>query len=238
MEIRRETVDLAKLFKIIRKRIVMIIIFSSLGLIISGAIAFKFITPMYQVKTQLLVHSSRENNQNTAQEIQGNIQIINTYNEILVSPVVLDQVINRIHLNTNVGDLQKNVKLSTETDSQVITMAVQNEDKFKARDIANTTVDVFKNEVSRIMNVDNVAVLAPASVTPNMGPVSPNKKLSMAIGTFAGLMIGLIIAILLDFFDKTIKNVQDLEDLLALPVLGEIPEITVTDMEAHIGKEK
>lgn len=234
MKVQKETVDLAKLFLIVKNRIVLILILSGLGLFLSGIITFRFITPMYQVKTQLLVHSSSsENMQATAQEIQGNVQLINTYNEVLVSPVVLNQVISRLKINETASELQKQIKLSTETDSQVITMTVKDRDKFKAKDIANTTVDIFKTEISKIMNVDNVAVLAPAIVNVNAGPVSPNKKVNLFLGFLIGFVVGFVIAFLLDFLDKTIKDAQDVEEITGLPILGEIPRITSVGLEKN-----
>lgn len=232
MEAEKEKIDLFKLLVILKKRLRMILVFSVLGLILSAVITFKFITPIYQAKTQIIVRSSTSNNsQTTAQEIQGNVQIINTYNEILISPVVLNQVIKQLNLNTTATSLQHEIKLSTETNSQVITMSVNDKNKFVAKDIANTTVDVFKTEVTKIMNVDNVAVLAPAIVSENTSPISPNKKINLTIGILSGFILGFIIALLRYFLDTTIKSSQDIERVVELPVLGEIPLITMNEKE-------
>ncbi|QNL92859.1 YveK family protein [Lactococcus lactis] len=232
MEAEKEKIDLFKLLVILKKRLRMILVFSVLGLILSAVITFKFITPIYQAKTQIIVRSSTSNNsQTTAQEIQGNVQIINTYNEILISPVVLNQVIKQLNLNTTATSLQHEIKLSTETNSQVITMSVNDKNKFVAKDIANTTVDVFKTEVTKIMNVDNVAVLAPAIVSENTSPISPNKKINLTIGILSGFILGFIIALLRYFLDTTIKSSQDIERVVELPVLGEIPLITINEKE-------
>lgn len=232
MEAEKEKIDLFKLLVILKQRLRMILVFSVLGLILSAVITFKFITPIYQAKTQIIVRSSTSNNsQTTAQEIQGNVQIINTYNEILISPVVLNQVIKQLNLNTTATSLQHEIKLSTETNSQVITMSVNDKNKFVAKDIANTTVDVFKTEVTKIMNVDNVAVLAPAIVSENTSPISPNKKINLTIGILSGFILGFIIALLRYFLDTTIKSSQDIERVVELPVLGEIPLITINEKE-------
>lgn len=225
MKVQEEAIDLATLLTFVRKRIKMILLFSGLGLIVASIITFGLTVPMYQVKTQLIVHSAEENSQTTAQEIQGNVQIINTYNDILVSPIVLNQVIGRLHLNSTSSDLQRNIKLSTETNSQVITMSVINKNKFVAKEIANTTVDVFKTEVAKIMNVNNVSVLAPAVVGENMSPVSPNKKINLAMGIFIGAIVGFSVAFIIEVMDKTVKTTQDIEDLIGIPVYGEIPMI-------------
>ncbi|MFC4652857.1 YveK family protein [Lactococcus nasutitermitis] len=232
MEIQKENVDLFKLLIILKKGLRMILLFSVLGLLLSAVVTFKFITPKFQVKTQIIVRSSANiDNQTTAQEIQGNLQLIHTYNEILISPIVLNQVINQLHLNTTAASLQHKIKLSTETNSQVITLSVNDKSKFVAKDIANTTVDVFKTEVTKIMNIDNVVVLAPAIVSENTAPITPNKKINLSIGAFVGLVIGLIISLLRYFLDTTVKSSEDIEKLVEFPILGEIPVITMNEME-------
>ena len=231
MKVQEDKVDLSKILMIVKKGYATIIIFSLMGLILSSIITFKFTIPKYQVKTQLIVHSSEDSKQTTAQEIQGNVQIINTYNDILVSPIVLNQVISQLHLNYTASELQKNIKLSTETNSQVITMSVIDNNKFVAKDIANYTVEVFKTEVSKIMNVNNVSVLAPAVVSEDASPVSPNKKINLSLGLFLGGLIGFVLVFAKDLSDQTVKTAQDIEELTNLSVYGEIPVIKIGERD-------
>lgn len=234
MQIKREALDFEILFGILKRRIGVVLIFATLGLLFSAVVTYIFITPIYQAKTQVIVRSAVNLDGKTmAQDIQGNVQIINTYNDIFVSPIILNQVIDRLHLNTTSGALQRRIKLTTETDSQVITITVQGRNQFEAKDIANTTVEIFQNEVVKIMHVDNVAVLAPAVATENPPPVSPNKKLNLAIGVLLGLVIGISFAFLREILDKSIKSSEEIEALTGLPVLGEIPDLQINIREVE-----
>ena len=58
-----------------------------------------------------------------------------------------------------------------------------------------------------------------------INPISPNKKLNLAIAFFLGLMISVGIVFLLEYLDSTIKTESDVEKYLDLPVLGVIPKM-------------
>jgi capsular polysaccharide biosynthesis protein len=76
------------------------------------------------------------------------------------------------------------------------------------------------------MNVDNVSVLAKAEIKENPTPVKPNPLLNIAIAVLVGLMAGIGLAFLLEYMDNTIKDEDDIERLLELPILGSIQKIT------------
>lgn len=55
-------------------------------------------------------------------------------------------------------------------------------------------------------------------------PIKPRKTLNLAIAGVLGLFLGFGLAFLLDYIDNTIKTKEEIERLLDLPVLGQIPE--------------
>jgi len=61
--------------------------------------------------------------------------------------------------------------------------------------------------------------------TPPEAPVSPNMVLNALLALFAGLVLGLAGAFLLNYFDNRIKDVKALERYYGLPVLASIPAI-------------
>jgi capsular polysaccharide biosynthesis protein len=81
------------------------------------------------------------------------------------------------------------------------------------------------------MNVDNVSILAKATVADNQSPIKPRPLLNVAIAFVAGLMAGVGLAFLLEYFNNTVKNEQDIEKVLGLPILGVIATIDDQKME-------
>src|SRR5699024_9736015 len=133
-----ETISLQDLFKTIRKRLSLIAIITVIAITISGIVSFLFMTPIYQASTQILVNQEQdEKSQLSAQDIQANIQLINTYNVIIKSPAILTEVIDNLKLDMTVGQLNSNITVNSEQNSQVVNVSVQNADPQLAVAIAN-----------------------------------------------------------------------------------------------------
>jgi capsular polysaccharide biosynthesis protein len=221
-----ETISLRELMETLKKRMQLILLITLTAVIVSGGVSFFLLTPVYQSSTQLLVNQSKSDQPAyNIGEIQTNLQLINTYNVIMKSPAILEKVIADLDLNMTAAQLNEKMSVASEKDSQVINLSVQDTDPKTAAAIANKTADVFQEEIVKIMNVDNVSVLAKAEVGEDTSPIKPKPLLNIAIAMVVGLMAGVGIAFLLEFLDNTIETEHEVEKLLGLPVLGSITRI-------------
>lgn len=228
-----ETISLKELLQTLRKRLLLILSITFVAVLVSGIVSFYFLTPIYQSSSQFLVNQAKDDQPvYNPGEIQTNLQLINTYNVIIKSPAILDIVKNTLDLDMTTEQLNSKITVGSQTDSQVVAITVQDANPKMAADIANTTVNVFQKEIKEIMNVDNVSILAKAEV--NSSPVKPNPYLNIAIATVVGLMAGVGLAFLLEYFDNTVKNEQDIERNLDLPVLGVISIIDTAKVQREI----
>lgn len=85
-----------------------------------------------------------------------------------------------------------------------------------------------KLEETRITEAEKVgdaSVVNPA-IMPR-SPVSAQKHMSVLIGSMAGLMLGITLAILFETLDTSIGTIEDVENSVKLPVLGVIPSIPI-----------
>jgi len=225
-----ETISLQDIFRTIRKRAVMIISLTVLSIIVAAIISFYVLTPIYQASTQILVNQQKTDQQIQTTEIQTNLQLINTYNVIIKSPAILSKVIERLDLEMTPSQLANQITVSNAQNSQVVDVSVQDELAFRAVDIANTTAQVFQEQIQVLMKVDNVNILSPALLPEDPSPVKPNKMLNIAIATVLGLMIGVGLAFLLEYLDTTVKTESDVEELLQLPIIGLVSPIDDKDL--------
>ncbi|MFZ3588959.1 YveK family protein [Bacillus sp. DJP31] len=217
-----ETISLKELFQTLRKRLGLIMILTLVATMTSGVVSYFFLTPVYQASTQILVNQTKTDQQAyNVGEVQTNLQLINTYSVIIQSPTILEKVKDQLKLE-KIGK----IAVSSENNSQVVSITVEDENPVMAVDISNTIANVFKKEIATIMNVDNVSILSKAEVAENPDPIKPRPALNMAIALIVGAMTGIGLAFLLEYLDNTIKTEQDIERLLELPVLGAITVIT------------
>ncbi|WP_329503316.1 Wzz/FepE/Etk N-terminal domain-containing protein [Staphylococcus hominis] len=219
-----ETIDLSKLFTILKKNMKYLIILPILFLILSIVTTFLFMTPKYSSSTQVLVNQKETDNQMMAQQIQSDLQLVNTYSEIIKSPRILDKVSKNLKGKYSSSEISEMLTVSNQAESQILNITVENENREVAGQIANEIANVFSKDVSKIMNVDNVSVLSKADHNGNK--VSPKPLINGIIGIFLGLIIALIIIFFKEILDKRIKTEEDVEELLNLPVLGTIQDIS------------
>lgn len=214
------TVDLSKILQIIRKNLKLLIILPIICLLISAIVTFFFLDSKYQASTQVLVNQKESDSQMMAQEVQSNIQLVNTYSEIVKSPRIIDKVSKKLERAYSTSELSSMVSVSNQAESQLLNIAVDSKSKNDSEHIANTVAQVFSEEVPDIMNVDNVSILSEANDTAKQ--VAPKKGINLLVGLVGGFLIALIIIFIKEILDKRIKSEEDVENELNIPVLGSI----------------
>lgn len=214
------TLDLSKLLHILKKNLWVLIGLSILFLVISAIITFLLMTPKYQATTQILVNPKQTNDNMLQQNVQGTLQQVNTYAEIVTSPRILDKSAKKLDKKYTAEELEEKVTVESSAESQVIKVHVTDKDKGESEKIANTIAKEYRDEMPDIMNVDNVTILSDADNTAEK--VSPKSVLNLVVALFLGLIIALLYIFIKELTDTRIKDEQDIEDHLKLPVLGTI----------------
>lgn len=229
-----EEVSLVDIYNILKKGINLILIatiFAVGGMCILNAF---FIDPVYQSTTQILVNSTTSTSDEIdTNEIQTNIQLIETYSVIIESPAVLDEVVSRIDSDVvTVTSLQNAITVSSESNTQVMNITVEGENPENTALIANTTAEVFQEEIVDIMQVENVTILSPATVGEK---VKPNAVRSTLVAAGVGLALGIVITFIREYLDTTIKDEETITEMFEIPVLGTITDFELMD---EISKNK
>ncbi|MFS0614951.1 YveK family protein [Lederbergia ruris] len=234
-----ETISLKELMQTLRKRMTLIVLITVVTMVLSGAVSFFVLTPIYQSTTQLLVNQSKDDQPAyNVSEIQTNLQLINTYNQIMTSPRILDKVIADLDLDMTATELKDKISVESAKDSQVVNVTVQDPDPNQAAVIANKVAEVFEKDIVDLMNVDNVNILTKAEVGPKASPVKPQPLLNIAIAAVVGLMLGVGVAFLLEYLDNTVKTAEDIEKLLELPLLGAVANIEDQKIQRKVSRSR
>ncbi|ASN04221.1 YveK family protein [Virgibacillus necropolis] len=230
-----ETISLKEIFGVIKKRLLLIISLIVGAALIAALVSYFVLTPTYQASTQFIVSQEKKDPavEYGVNDIQTNIQLINTYNIIIKSPAILDDVVNELDLPYTAGALKSKLQVASEESSQVVTVTATDTNPETAVKIANTTVETFQEKIPDIMSVDNVSILAEAELAENPSQVSPNPLLNIAIAIVLGAMVGVGLAFLLEYLDNTITTEDDMEKVLDIPVLGVITHINDNDVRGE-----
>ncbi len=214
------------LVKVMLKRWLLILMFTILSIGVALLISYFIQTPIYEAETQILVNQKSYENQQLvgAQNVDTDLRLINTYNVIIKSPVILAKVIEVLVLDTTPEKLMRQIEVSSANNSQVVNIRVQDENSERAVKIANTIAEIFKEEIPVLMHVDNINILFVAQNSEHPVPVKPNKLLNLIIAAITGFSLAMVLAYFLEKIDRTIKTEQDIE-VLSLPVIGVVSNI-------------
>ena len=221
-----ETIELRELLEILLKRKLLIILMTVLCTVAGGVYSVFLITPMYNAETTMMVNGAKNMTDIASSLDIGSInlsqKLVVTYGEIVKSRIVLEQTIDSLKLDMTYEQLLRKTTAQQVGDTEILKIAVQDEDPAQAAVIANKISDVFVKEVMRILKVNNVETIDKA--IPIEKPVNVKTALNIAIAMILGLMLGVFTAFVLEYMDNTIKTENDVQKHLDLPVLGLIPD--------------
>ncbi len=212
-----EELDIKELFKYFIKKIwvVFIITFLVVGLGTLYSLYIKI--PMYKSTTSVILANDQTITQSDLTLYQ---KLINTYTQIVTSKNVLNKTISDLNLSYNYDELKKHVSVSALTDTEIITISVTDESSTKARDISENIADNFSKEVYKIYDLTNVSVLDKAEVSDT--PYNYNIVKEEIIYSAAGVLLGFAYLFLLYYFDRNVKNKEEVEEKLQLPIMGSV----------------
>lgn len=86
-----------------------------------------------------------------------------------------------------------------------------------------------ESRITEAQKVSDVSIVNPA-VLPTQ-PVGTRKKTGVMLGGLTGIILGFILAFLRESLDTSIGTIEDVENLLKLPVLGVVPPYSIEGKE-------
>ena len=214
-----DEIDLREIFQIIRKYIAIIIVIPIIFAAIGAAVSIFLIDPVYESSTTLIVMQDKDAQEQISKtDVDLSKSLIYTYAEMAKSYTVLDKTAKAL----NIDKLNKNdITVSPVKDTQILKVAVQNQDPNLAKDIADTLVEQFTSEIQRITKTNNVSVVDYARLPSS--PIKPNIIMNTAIAGVLGGMLILFVIFLKEYLDNTVKTEKDIENILGISIIGIVP---------------
>jgi len=148
-------------------------------------------------------------------------QLTNTYAQLVTRPVVLDEVQRRLNTKIDRARLTKMITATPVKDTQLINIAVKDNDPVLTANIANTLAQVFMDDNAGQFAATGSIKLAKAAEMPKK-PISPSLPMNLTLAVVLGLVVAGGLAFLLEYMDDTIKAPADAEAESGLPVLASV----------------
>ena len=222
-----EEINVVELLNYYLKKLPIIIIVTIIMMLIGLIYTTNIKEPLYQGTTTIILVQKQTGNESSAMtqsELTINEKLVTTYSQIIKSRRVLETVISSLELNTTPDKLAKNITVTAVSETSIIKVTVSDKDNEQAATIANEVASIFKQEISKIYNLENISVVDNAIVEDK--PYNINILKETIIFGLIGLIATCGIIFIIYYFDNSIKNKKEVEEKLHLAVLGEIPVAT------------
>lgn len=220
-----EEIDLKEMFTYYWKKKFIIIGLTLLVLALGLGYSIFLKTPMYQSEVTIILVSDTKNasSEMTQIDITMNQKLVSTYSEIIKSRTVLKTVKKDLKLNRSIDSMSGMIQVSGVDNTEIIRIRVSSDDNKEARDIANKLSEVFKKEVERIYNLENVSVIDKAEISTHPYNINPIKD--GIIYGLIGVVLSVGIIFIVYYFDNSVKTTEQIEKKLGISVLGTVPKV-------------
>ena len=212
-------IDLSQLLKLLKKNIRLIIILALVGIIIAASATTFLISKKYQSQGSVLLKADVVNGSLDSTQVNTNKMMVNNYVKLLQGNNIQDQVAK--NLNITSAEVRSSLSITNTTDTQIIEISSTTVDPGLSKRIADETISVFTTLIQEKLDVTNVTIVDQPEVNPN--PVSPSMVKNVIIGAVAGIVISLGYLLLTYLLDTKIKNGEQAEQYLGVPLLGIVP---------------
>ena len=213
---------LLELLHLLRKHLKLVIALPLACMLAVGAYSYVAMPNTYSatVSMYVLIQQDNANSNSLTSDLSASQMVTNDVATLLKS----DRVVNETASALGLDSLKAyKTSIASSTTSRVLSLEVTGPDAEMAANVANKMADEVSTVAHDVMNVDSVNVVDSAKVP--TAPSGPKRPLYMAIGLLGGLFVAIAIVVVEDMLNTKVRDEEELEELLGLPVIGRIPAV-------------
>jgi capsular polysaccharide biosynthesis protein len=211
-------IDLKEIYVILKRRLWIIVLFTMVITVLGGLYNKSTTSYLYESSTRVLIKTGSDQ--------------MKTLVVMAKDPAIMEKVISKLELPRSPEGLASQITVNSIGDSQVVLITVVDSNPTTAAKIANVTAKVFKEEIAKILNFKDLQLLKEAKENPY--PINDNKTRFLFISMIMGIVIGIGFVFFLHSLDDTIKKEEDIEEIIGLPVIGNISKITKKNLKKDV----
>ena len=225
-----EVIRIEDIIYSLKKRWKMIVGITLTFTLIAGLVTFFVIKPKYETKIRVFIGKEGATPDTGVDYNSGDLSfyqdLVGTYIEILKNNDSIKTALKDIKqedTQANINRVLSGLSVSQSGTTQIMDIKYVTTDMSEIIPVIESVTDQFIVKSKQLIKNGNIQVLEKAKIPG--GPISPNKPLNIIIGFMLGLMVAIGLAFLLEYFDNTVKTTEELENLLGIPVLADIPRV-------------
>lgn len=221
-------IDFGRIWKAVVKKIWLICIVSVLCTVLTIVGTFYLVTPKYESSAMFYVNNNSLSVGDTSFSIsQGDItaakSLVDTYIVILNSRACLNDVIDYADVDMSASELRKKISASSVNETEVFEVVVTSTDSSEAEKIANAIAYILPKRISSIVEGTSANIVDYAIEASS--PSSPSYPKNAILGFLISFIVMVIIVVVRELFDVTIRKQEDIERCCSHPILAQVPDM-------------
>lgn len=196
-----------------------------------------FITPVYEAQSMIYITTTESNVvQNMLSSLQAGNALTADYKTLAISKPVIKQVIDELDLDMTYEELKENIAVENPNNTRVLTLKVKDTDPNRAKKIAGKLTEVERDKIEEIMGMSKPSVMQEADVETK--PVSSSPIRNAALCGLISLVFTLGFFVYRFIQNDTIESADDIETVLGVKNLAEVPVISEITPKTNTSKWK
>src|SRR5215212_4033825 len=217
---------LSDLARVARKRlwVILLVVAVVVGVAVGASL---WQTPKYEASTKLLVGQKQGNGQDT--NLGGAVTGLQALTQTMIIAIntrpVAEEAIRRLGLEMSPDELLNNLTIEQIESSQFIQLSYTDTDPQRAKQVVNTVGEESSARISAASATANniTATVYEKAIVPDT-PVSPDLLRNCILAVVLGLMLGIGLALLMEYLDYSWRSPEEVEQISGVPTFATIPE--------------
>lgn len=209
------------ILKSVIRHIALIAILTFLTTAITAFVSWNVLPKTYTAQTTLYVmYRSSEDTLNYS-EMSLSSELVNDYSELIRSNRVIDGAASQLGLSSSEVEKLYQINVDTSTTNRLLKLQVTGTNPTRAANIANALASELAKCILDVTNVTNISVVDQAKI-PSEPSGPPALKITGAAGILA-LVTTIALAVIIDMINVKIITREDVQSILGVSVLAQIP---------------
>lgn len=216
------TIDLAEVWSLFKKHIVLIVLLTLLCGAGAGIGTKLFVPKTYASSASIfLTPMVSDTGYVDYNSMTSNEKLVNNVITLMTQNNIMTQVAKETGLSS-AKEVRDALTVSNTSNTTLVTVTAVTEDARLSKNIVSSTVNNFIERMKDTLNVSNIEIVDNPKLS--FVPVGPHVKRNALIGAVAGFMLGCAYIMIRVIGDKRLKNREEAEKYLGIPVLAQLPD--------------